>query len=152
MFYALRWMANYRKARNIEIEEGIFSFSFYNTISSFHKFLDVSDRSSSIFHKFIKKEKKNSKLISVNLPVAFPSISSFLLLLFSPLHAPFSDPDFDSSSIFLFPSRRSHCLISACDRVFGGREIEKEEASAGTRGRKRRSTLWQAISLSGKAR
>lgn len=55
---------------------------------------------------------------------------------------------FDGSSIFLLPSEPGHRLISPrCDRVFGGCERGKR---GGVRTRRRRSTLRQAISLSGK--
>lgn len=55
---------------------------------------------------------------------------------------------FDGSSIFLLPSEPGHRLISPrCDRVFGGCERGKR---GGVKTRRRRSTLRQAISLSGK--
>lgn len=60
----------------------------------------------------------------------------------------FDHLSFDGSSIFLLPSEPGHRLISPrCDRVFGGCERGKR---GGVRTRRRRSTLRQAISLSGK--
>lgn len=97
-----------------------------------------------------KKKKKRNVQRSLQLP-PFPPPPPHFFIFETPQRSQrlsFDHLSFDGSSIFLLPSEPGHRLISPrCDRVFGGCERGKR---GGVRTRRRRSTLRQAISLSGK--